>query len=114
MQRKWLRVSKQGLENGGGCRVYGMLGAEGCWQLPCLSAWCKQVVPTEYRYLSSVCRIDMQVVPTEYRYLSKKVLPTNQFSVTEYFLPIRPTDRAWPAVYFLYDLSPIMFTIKEE
>uniref|UniRef100_A0A453LZS1 Uncharacterized protein n=1 Tax=Aegilops tauschii subsp. strangulata TaxID=200361 RepID=A0A453LZS1_AEGTS len=24
------------------------------------------------------------------------VLPTNQFSVTEYFVPIRPTDRSWP------------------
>ncbi|PWZ11978.1 Endoplasmic reticulum-Golgi intermediate compartment protein 3 [Zea mays] len=56
----------------------------------------------------------IKVVPTEYKYLSKKVLPTNQFSVTEYFLPIRPTDRAWPAVYFLYDLSPITVTIKEE
>jgi hypothetical protein len=48
------------------------------------------------KLFSSVCPIDMQVVPTEYRYLSKKVLPTNQFSVTEYFLPIRPTDGAWP------------------
>ncbi|EES03808.1 hypothetical protein BDA96_03G365300 [Sorghum bicolor] len=56
----------------------------------------------------------IKVVPTEYKYLSKKVLPTNQFSVTEYFLPIRPSDRAWPAVYFLYDLSPITVTIKEE
>ncbi|TVU32096.1 hypothetical protein EJB05_23814 [Eragrostis curvula] len=56
----------------------------------------------------------IKVVPTEYRYLSKQVLPTNQFSVTEYFVPIRPTDRAWPAVYFLYDLSPITVTIKEE
>ncbi|TVU46821.1 hypothetical protein EJB05_06390, partial [Eragrostis curvula] len=56
----------------------------------------------------------IKVVPTEYRSLSKKVLPTNQFSVTEYFVPIRPTDRAWPAVYFLYDLSPITVTIKEE
>jgi len=90
---------------------------------------------------STFCPIDIQVVPTEYKYLSKKVLPTNQFSVTEYFLPIRPTDRAWPgklspslpcrawylhlfsklnyiffhvAVYFLYDLSPITVTIKEE
>jgi hypothetical protein len=44
----------------------------------------------------SAIQIDMQVVPTEYRYLSKKVLPTNQFSVTEYFVPIRPTDRSWP------------------
>ena len=43
-----------------------------------------------------VIQIDMQVVPTEYRYLSKKVVPTNQFSVTEYFVPIRPTDRSWP------------------
>jgi hypothetical protein len=92
------------------------------------------------RKLSTFCPIDIQVVPTEYKYLSKKVLPTNQFSVTEYFLPIRPTDRAWPgnyppsfpwqawylhlfselnfffhvAVYFLYDLSPITVTIKEE
>ena len=89
---------------------------------------------------SSAIQIDTQVVPTEYRYLSKRVLPTNQFSVTEYFVPIKPTDRSWPgnppphpapiicyvhllsglirfpwtAVYFLYDLSPITVTIKEE
>jgi hypothetical protein len=51
------------------------------------------------RKLSIFCPNDIQVVPTEYKYLSKKVLPTNQFSVTEYFLPIRPTDRAWPGNY---------------
>ncbi|XP_072956471.1 uncharacterized protein [Typha angustifolia] len=56
----------------------------------------------------------IKIVPTEYRYLSKEVLPTNQFSVTEYFVPIRETDRSWPAVYFLYDLSPIIVTIREE
>lgn len=56
----------------------------------------------------------IKIVPTEYRYLSKKVLPTNQFSVTEYFSPINEYDRTWPAVYFLYDLSPITVTIKEE
>ncbi|ONM59321.1 Endoplasmic reticulum vesicle transporter protein [Zea mays] len=66
------------------------------------------------RKLSTFCPIDIEVVPTEYKYLSKKILPTNQGSVTEYFLSIRPTERAWPAVYFLYDLSPITFTIKEE
>ena len=83
-----------------------------------------------------------QVVPTEYRYISKEVLPTNQFSVTEYFSPMNEFDRTWPgwfyvwswfcsflsvgfdycfpfvflsaAVYFLYDLSPITVTIKEE
>ncbi|KAI5652390.1 hypothetical protein M9H77_29577 [Catharanthus roseus] len=67
----------------------------------------------------------MQIVPTEYNYISKEVLPTNQFSVTEYFSPISEYDRTWPvlitdiklimtAVYFLYDLSPITVTIKEE
>ncbi|KAH7661109.1 COPII vesicle protein [Dioscorea alata] len=56
----------------------------------------------------------IKIVPTDYRYLSKDVLPTNQFSVTEYFVPIREGDRSWPAVYFLYDLSPITVTIKEE
>lgn len=85
----------------------------------------------------------IQIVPTEYRYLSKAALPTNQFSVTEYFIPLREVERSWPgwysnshvetiyiyflilcnitflvfhdtAVYFLYDLSPITVTIKEE
>ncbi|XP_061344149.1 uncharacterized protein LOC133290102 [Gastrolobium bilobum] len=56
----------------------------------------------------------IKVVPTEYRYISKEVLPTNQFSVSEYFSPMIEFDRNWPAVYFLYDLSPITVTIKEE
>ncbi|MCD7457963.1 hypothetical protein HAX54_036710 [Datura stramonium] len=56
----------------------------------------------------------IKVVPTEYRYISKEVLPTNQFSVTEYFSPIHEFERTWPAVYFLYDLSPITVTIREE
>uniref|UniRef100_A0A804MQG8 Endoplasmic reticulum vesicle transporter C-terminal domain-containing protein n=1 Tax=Zea mays TaxID=4577 RepID=A0A804MQG8_MAIZE len=62
----------------------------------------------------TLAAVGLKVVPTEYKYLSKKILPTNQYSVMEYFLPIRPTERAWPAVYFLYDLSPITVTIKEE
>lgn len=56
----------------------------------------------------------IKIVPTEYRNISEKVLPTNQFSVTEYFSPMNDFDRTWPAVYFLYDLSPITVTIKEE
>uniref|UniRef100_A0A6N2K8G8 Endoplasmic reticulum vesicle transporter C-terminal domain-containing protein n=1 Tax=Salix viminalis TaxID=40686 RepID=A0A6N2K8G8_SALVM len=56
----------------------------------------------------------IKVVPTEYREISKEVLSTNQFSVTEYFSPMTDFDRTWPAVYFLYDLSPITVTIKEE
>ncbi|KAG8646412.1 endoplasmic reticulum-Golgi intermediate compartment protein 3 [Manihot esculenta] len=57
----------------------------------------------------------IKIVPTEYRYISKEVLPTNQFSVTEYYSPMNGYDsRTWPAVYFLYDLSPITVTIREE
>lgn len=66
------------------------------------------------RGASGTFKYYIKVVPTEYRYLSKEVLPTNQFSVTEYFSPINEFDRSWPAVYFLYDLSPITVTIKEE
>lgn len=64
------------------------------------------------RDTSGTFKYYIKVVPTEYRYLSKEVLPTNQFSVTEYYSPTN--DRTWPAVYFLYDLSPITVTIREE
>ncbi|KAF2288809.1 hypothetical protein GH714_014410 [Hevea brasiliensis] len=63
---------------------------------------------------SGVFKYYIKIVPTEYRYISKEVLPTNQFSVTEYFSPISEFDKKWPAVYFLYDLSPITVAIKEE
>ncbi|KAJ8759752.1 hypothetical protein K2173_009853 [Erythroxylum novogranatense] len=63
---------------------------------------------------SGIFKYYIKIVPTEYRYLSKQVLPTNQFSVTEYLTPMTEFDRSWPAVYFLYDLSPITVTIKEE
>lgn len=56
----------------------------------------------------------IKIVPTEYRYLSKALQSTNQFSVTEYFNTWKESDRTWPAVYFLYDLSPITVTIKEQ
>ncbi|KAK4775892.1 hypothetical protein SAY87_023853 [Trapa incisa] len=63
---------------------------------------------------SGIFKYYIKIVPTEYRYISKEVLPTNQFSVTEYFSPMNEFDRTWPAVYFLYDLSPITVTIREE
>lgn len=55
----------------------------------------------------------LKIVPTEYRYLNGETMKTNQFSVTEYFTPLKNSERSWPAVYFLYDLSPIIVTIKE-
>ncbi|KAA8526181.1 hypothetical protein F0562_008080 [Nyssa sinensis] len=66
------------------------------------------------RGASGTFKYYIKIVPTEYKYISKEVLPTNQFSVTEYFSPMNEYDRTWPAVYFLYDLSPITVTIKEE
>ncbi|XP_026383284.1 endoplasmic reticulum-Golgi intermediate compartment protein 3-like [Papaver somniferum] len=66
------------------------------------------------RGASGTFKYYIKVVPTEFRYLSKDVIPTNQFSVTEYFSQINEQDRNWPAVYFLYDLSPITVTIREE
>lgn len=66
------------------------------------------------RGASGTFKYYIKIVPTEYRYISKEVLPTNQFSVTEYFSPMNEFDRTWPAVYFLYDLSPITVTIREE
>jgi len=44
----------------------------------------------------------MQVVPTEYRYISKEVLPTNQFSVSEYYSPINQFDRTWPGWFYIW------------
>ncbi|KAH7433939.1 hypothetical protein KP509_07G093800 [Ceratopteris richardii] len=56
----------------------------------------------------------LKIVPTEYKYLKGEAMKTNQFSVTEYFTPLKGHEHNWPAVYFVYDLSPISVTIKEE
>ncbi|KAF3632652.1 putative WD repeat-containing protein 26-like isoform X1 [Capsicum annuum] len=93
---------KQALANGEGCRVYGVLDVQ-------------RVAGNFHISVHGLnIFVAQMIVPTEYRYLSKEVLPTNQFSVSEYFSPINEFDRTWPAVYFLYDLSPITVTIREE
>eukprot|EP00899_Mesostigma_viride_P021692 jgi/Mesvir1/29524/Mv07019-RA.1 len=59
----------------------------------------------------------LKVVPTTYVSLSGSVIPTNQYSVTEFFTPTKASTLlgggSLPAVYFLYDLSPITVSIKE-
>mmetsp|Transcript_49667 Transcript_49667/g.94914 ORF Transcript_49667/g.94914 Transcript_49667/m.94914 type:complete len:344 (-) Transcript_49667:178-1209(-) len=55
----------------------------------------------------------LKVVPTTYSSLRGPEIPTNQFSVTEYFLPTKGHDPQLPAVYFMYDLYPITVHIKE-
>ncbi|XP_010525179.1 PREDICTED: endoplasmic reticulum-Golgi intermediate compartment protein 3-like isoform X2 [Tarenaya hassleriana] len=148
---KMIKKVKEALENGEGCRVYGVLDVQrvaGNFHISVhgLNIYVAQTIfggsknvnvshiihdlsfgpkyPGIHNPLDGTVRIlhdtsgtfkyYIKIVPTEYRYLSKEVLSTNQFSVTEYYLPMREFDRTWPAVYFLYDLSPITVTIKEE
>ncbi|KAF3321642.1 endoplasmic reticulum-Golgi intermediate compartment protein 3 [Carex littledalei] len=148
---KMIKKVKQAMEDGEGCRVYGVLDVQrvaGNFHISVhgLNIFVAQQIfegsnhvnvshmihdlsfgpkyPGIHNPLDDTSRIlreasgtfkyYIKVVPTEYRYLSKEVLPTNQFSVNEYFVPMKPNDRSWPAVYFLYDLSPITVTIKEE
>ncbi|XP_010923699.1 uncharacterized protein [Elaeis guineensis] len=148
---KMVKNVKQAIQNGEGCRVYGVLDVQrvaGNFHISVhgLSIHVAQQIfnglkdvnvshvihdlsfgpsyPGIHNPLDGTTRIlhdtsgtfkyYIKIVPTEYRYLSKTVLPTNQFSVTEYFIPLREIERSWPAVYFLYDLSPITVTIKEE
>eukprot|EP00850_Spirogloea_muscicola_P018367 SM000167S02980 [mRNA] locus=s167:272820:275057:- [translate_table: standard] len=55
----------------------------------------------------------LKVVPTQYRSLSGTSIDTNQYSVTEYFSPQKKHDSTLPAVYFVYDLSPVTVSITE-
>ncbi|KAK9170405.1 hypothetical protein Syun_002545 [Stephania yunnanensis] len=142
---------KKALENGEGCRIYGVLDVQrvaGNFHVSVhgLNIFVAQQIfggashvnvshiihdlsfgpkyPGIHNPLDGTSRIlhetsgtfkyYIKIVPTEYSYISKEVLATNQFSVTEYFVPIKDSVKSWPAVYFLYDLSPITVTIKEE
>ncbi|GMP62782.1 hypothetical protein CsSME_00024748 [Camellia sinensis var. sinensis] len=97
-----IKKVKQALANGEGCRVYGVLDVQ-------------RVAGNFHISVHGLnIFVAQMIVPIEYGYLSKEVLPTNQFSVTEYYSPTNEYDRTWPAVYFLYDLSPITVTIREE
>lgn len=40
-------------------------------------------------------------------------LDTNQYSVTEYFSPVHKGQQMMPAVWFMYDMSPILVTVHE-
>ncbi|KAL3130533.1 hypothetical protein ABBQ38_008345 [Trebouxia sp. C0009 RCD-2024] len=55
----------------------------------------------------------IKVVPTEYQGRSGKKMLSNQYSLTEYYSPVQKGEVQLPAIYFLYDLSPIMVSIKD-
>lgn len=46
--------------------------------------------------------------------LAGVVLKTNQFSVTEYYIPNNSDRHIIPALDFIYDISPIIVSIKEK
>ncbi|CAL5428463.1 unnamed protein product [Camellia sinensis] len=94
--------------------LWGLGCPKSCWELPYLSSWVEHFCCTNGIFegpihvnVSHIIRdlsfgpkypgihspLDETIVPTEYRYLSKEVLPTNQFSVTEYYSPMNEYDR---------------------
>ena len=53
-------------------------------------------------------------VPTDYYGLwSRAPLHTYQYSVTEYYHPLADAEQQQPAVYFLYDVSPIRVVLRD-
>eukprot|EP00287_Rhodomonas_sp_CCMP768_P022716 CAMPEP_0202824730 /NCGR_PEP_ID=MMETSP1389-20130828/12553_1 /ASSEMBLY_ACC=CAM_ASM_000865 /TAXON_ID=302021 /ORGANISM="Rhodomonas sp., Strain CCMP768" /LENGTH=142 /DNA_ID=CAMNT_0049497863 /DNA_START=111 /DNA_END=539 /DNA_ORIENTATION=+ len=52
----------------------------------------------------------IKVVPTIYHKLDRSVIHTNQYSVTDFF---RTQLDGYPALYFVYDINPIMVHVTE-
>lgn len=52
----------------------------------------------------------IKIVPTSFHYLHDEVVETNQYSVTDHF---RKQQDGFPAIYFIYDISPLMVRAKE-
>lgn len=71
----------------------------------------------EYRRISDVdtgtFKYFIKVVPTYYQGWTGKMLHSNQYSLTEYYSPVHKGEVQLPAIYFLYDLSPIMVTVRD-
>jgi endoplasmic reticulum-Golgi intermediate compartment protein 3 len=61
----------------------------------------------------------VKVVGTRIEYLNKRVLYTNQFSVTEHEKDVTPANPfsppdGLPGIFFSYDISPMLVILKEE
>ena len=61
---------------------------------------------------SGVFQYYLKVVPTIYEYAGRPPLLTNQYSYTELFRTTHELDKL-PAVFFHYDISPIMAKVTE-
>ena len=81
-----------------------------------------KLVPTEYvkldgmRTFASAGVLCLKAltgnVHCQYRIAGSR-LKTNQYSVTEYDTPVHKGEMQMPAVWFIYDISPITATITE-
>ncbi|XP_019461974.1 PREDICTED: endoplasmic reticulum-Golgi intermediate compartment protein 3-like [Lupinus angustifolius] len=67
--------------------------------------WVQGPTPGIYQYF-------IKVVPTIYTDIRGRVTNSNQYSVTEHFTSSE--QGAIPGVFFIYDISPIKVTFKEE
>ncbi|GAB4814029.1 hypothetical protein N2152v2_001075 [Parachlorella kessleri] len=79
--------------------------------------------PSQRNPLEGMRRIDrkatgidkyfVKVVATDYHSLFGWKLRTHQYSMTEYYHRLQEFESSPPAVFFLYDMSPILVVIKE-
>ena len=57
----------------------------------------------------------VKIVPTKYTHLNKKVIESNQYSVTEHLRHLAPgSGRGLPGLYFYYEISPIEANFEEK
>ena len=71
----------------------------------------KRVIPET----GSIYQYYLKIVPSKYHYHDGRVVQSNQYSVTEHNARVGGVDgNGLPAVFFYFDLSPIMVTMEEK
>ncbi|KAK9808959.1 hypothetical protein WJX72_007060 [[Myrmecia] bisecta] len=63
---------------------------------------------------SGIFKYFLKVVPTEFQRRNGRHIPANQYAVTEYYSALHKGEMQLPAVWFMYDFSPITVTISEK
>ena len=65
---------------------------------------------------SGVFQYFVKVVPTTYKYADGNHIDSCQYSVTDQFKSAHDPSKGFvlPGVFFIYDISPIMVTFREE
>ena len=65
---------------------------------------------------SGVFQYFVKVVPTTYHFAHGETVDSHQYSVTDQFKSAHDPSKGFvlPGVFFIYDISPIMVTFREE